>query len=154
MRERNPAFEPAHPAASDPVMRRPASGLERLWITAPRAVEMVDLGNALYGALLTLLAQLYEPAAPQKELAGAAIDLMHGLSRTGRALARLPARVDAPGVNAGLTFAVPRARGARAELAIIAERLDELAEVYEGVFNDGDNPVRNCAARLVDSPPS
>jgi hypothetical protein len=151
LRERNPDFDPAHPAARDPVMRRPASGLERVWITAPHAVEMVDLGNALYGALLTLLAQLYEPGAPQKQLTRAAIDLMHGLSRTGCALARLPARSDSPGVNAGLTFAVPRASGARTEVSIVAERLEELADIYECVFNHHDNPVRNSATRLRDS---
>jgi hypothetical protein len=43
----NPAFQPAHPAAYDPVMRRPADLRERAWITDARAVQHLDLANAL-----------------------------------------------------------------------------------------------------------
>jgi len=150
MRERNPAFQAAHPAAVDPVMRRPVDGAARVWITAHPAAELLDLGNAIYGALLTMLAQLYQPLAPgaRKALAGAAIELMHGLSRVGRDLARLPASADHPG-NAGLTFAVPRALGPRAETALIAERLSVLAEIYADMVDGEKNPVDRAARSLT-----
>jgi hypothetical protein len=54
-------------------------------------------------------------------------------------------------VNAGLTFAMPRASGARTEVSIVAERLEELADIYEGIFDHRDNPVRNSATRLLGS---
>jgi Ferritin-like len=44
----NPAFIPHLPAAHDPVMRKPAQGLERTWITEPHAARLLDLGNAVY----------------------------------------------------------------------------------------------------------
>jgi hypothetical protein len=145
---RNPAFAPAHPAASDPVMRRPARGRKRVWITAQPAAEMVDLGNAVYGVLLALLAQLYEPHAPRKTIAAAAMDMMRALSRIGSALARLPASPDLPGVNAGLTFAVPRAAGPRAELGLLEERLSELAPHYDGE----PNHIAQASAKLKKKP--
>jgi hypothetical protein len=149
IRERHPAFRPAHPSATDPVMRRPAAGVARVWITARPAAELLDLGNAIYGALLTLLAQLYEPHAPggRKVLMGAAVKLMHGLSRVGEQLARLPASPEHPG-TAGLTFAVPRAFGPRAETALIAERLSALAKIYADTVDGDQNPVEHAARSL------
>jgi hypothetical protein len=147
---RNPGFRPAHPAARDPVMRRPADGAERVWVTASPAAALVDYGNAVYGALITLLSQLYLPSEPSQKssLAACAMELMHALSVTGSALARLPAAADAPGVNAGLSFAVPRARGPRSDNAVIAERLAELAPLHERLFGGDCNPVRAALARL------
>lgn len=143
LRERNPSFEPAYPAASDPVMRRPAEGLERAWITARPAAEVLDLGNGLYGMLLTLLSQAYQPVSTEsrKALVGAAIELMQGLSRAGSRLASLPASAELPGVNAGLTFAVPRTVGSRADVGLLAERLSELSEAYANVFAGEPDPV-------------
>ena len=147
----NPRFLPAHPAARNPVMRRPRETTGHVWVTAPDAAALLDYGNAVYGTLLTLLAQLYLPAeSPQKKkLAAAAIELMHALSLAGNKLARLPARLDLAGVNAGLSFAVPRARGPRAHTRLIGERLGELAEVHERVLGGRGNPPREAAARLA-----
>jgi hypothetical protein len=149
LKQRNPAFMPAHPAARDPVMRRPEEELERVWIRAPAAAEMLDFGNAVYGVLLTLLAQIWAvSAAPQKRaLMGAAMEAMHALSRAGRALARLPAS-EAACANAGLTFAVPRAQGPRAGLRVLVERLEELAPAHERLFPGADNALRKAARRL------
>jgi hypothetical protein len=147
LKARNSAFAPAHPAARDPVMRRPAQDAERVWITAPEAAAMLDYGNSVYGVLLTLLAQLYA-SAEKGPVAAAAIELMHALSLAGTALARLPAALETPGVNAGLSFAVPRALGARTDAGIIAERLKELAPLHERLFGDQRNPVRAALAKL------
>jgi hypothetical protein len=145
LKARNPVFQPAHPAGSNPVMRKPVDP-DRTWITSPECVPKLDLANAIYGALLLLLAQLYEPIEREerRRLADSAITLMHGLSRLGEALARLPAAVGVPGVHAGLTFTVPRNTGARADSSLIAERLDVLALAYEAIFGSSRNPVREA----------
>jgi hypothetical protein len=137
----NPAFVPAHPAAADPVMRRPAEASGHTWITAPEAAGKLDLGNAIYGALLVLLAQLYEPLAPdeRRRAAGAAIKLMHAVGALGARLARL---------GAGLSFAVPRSPGPRAGSALIVERLHELARHYAREMASTPNPVEEAAQLL------
>jgi hypothetical protein len=132
-------------------MRRPRETTAHVWITAPDAAALLDYGNAVYGTLLTLLAQLYLPAesAQKKKLAAAAIELMHALALAGNTLARLPARMDLPGVNAGLSFAVPRSRGPRVHARLIGERLGELADVHERILGGRRNPPREAAAKLA-----
>ena len=137
----NPAFEPAHPAAADPVMRRPADPRGHTWITAPETAGKLDLGNAIYGSLLVLLAQLSEPLAPaeRRRVAGAAIKLMHGVGAIGERLAQL---------GAGLSFAVPRNTGARSSPALILERLRELAPHYAREMPGAGNPAAEAAQLL------
>ncbi len=82
----NPAFQPAHPAAYDPVMRRPADLQERTWITDTRAVEHLDLASALYRQVLVMLVQAYTPGAGEelrRALVTAAISLMQALTVLG-----------------------------------------------------------------------
>lgn len=106
--EANPGFVPYHAAAVNPVMRAPAKGLDRVWVTEPAAAALLDFGNALYGLTLTLLLHTYaEGLANRRQLIDGAMRLMHALSATGSALASMPAAAGAD-VNAGLTFAVPR----------------------------------------------
>lgn len=126
------AFEPAWPAAHDPVMRKPAEGVERVWITDEPAATLVDLGNALYGFMLQLMNQAFacDDADDQKRLMNACIELMEGCAAAATELARLPASADHPGINAGLTFAVPRNLGIRpvsaGRLQVFLERALEL----------------------------
>jgi hypothetical protein len=154
LRKANPRFVPAHPAAHDPVMRVPPEGEKRVWITAPPARARLDLANGVYGALIAVLCQLYQPAgdATRKALAGCALALMHVLTTLGEALARMPASPEHPGVNAGLTFTSPRNIGPRAGAALIAERLTELSEVHARVTGSAaPNPIPDAVARLVNS---
>lgn len=136
----DPAFEPAWPAAHDPVMRKPLEGLDRVWVTAEPAASLLDLGNALYGFMLQLLSQAYACDDPddQARLMNAAVELMEGCAAAATGLARLPASADHPGVKAGLTFAVPRNLGFRpvgvARRAIFLERGLELKEGAEQLF--------------------
>ncbi|HEX2560565.1 ferritin-like domain-containing protein [Phenylobacterium sp.] len=111
----DPDFEPAWPAAEDPVMRKPAAGLARVWVTAEPAAGLLDLGNALYGFMLQVLSQTFacEDRADQARLMKACVELMEACGAAGSALARLPASPDHPGVTAGLTFASPRNLGFR-----------------------------------------
>jgi Ferritin-like len=127
----NPSFVPHLPGAHDPVMRKPAAGIERVWITEPRAARLLDLGNAVYGLTLTCLQQVYSLSLPKEIricMVKGAVELMHGCAHIGSALASLPAQ-DGGIVNGGLTFAAPRNlhvfpadRAAR----LMRERLSEL----------------------------
>jgi hypothetical protein len=124
------AFEPAWPAARDPVMRLPADGAERVWIRDPRAAAHLDVGNAAYGTMLVALTQIFgsRSSSQQHTLMGAATALMEVAAVIGNALARMPADSQRPGVNAGLTFTVPRNTGFRARFSPdhLRERVEEL----------------------------
>jgi hypothetical protein len=149
----NPAFEPAFRGARDPVMRKPMDAGDRIWITEADAVLRLDLGNALYGEVLTLLTQCYGPFPVERRRAfgEAAISLMQAVSTLGEALARLPANSDYPGTMAGLTFSVPRNLGFRAAAtAIVAsERLDDLRAAYDELLGtDPASPVARAQEAL------
>ena len=151
LREANPRFAPAHPAAHDPVMRVPPEGDQRIWITDPQARARLDLANAVYGALLSVLSQIYEPSdeATRKALAGCAMALMSVLTKLGEALARMPASAKHPGVNAGITFTSPRNVGPRGDHRLIAERLLELSDAYAVVVGEAANPIPQALAPLL-----
>ncbi len=149
----NAAFEPSHPAAQDPVMRRPEEGRERVWITSAPAARKLDLGNAVYGLTLKILQQSYSNAEVEvrKALFASAIELMHALSLSGEDLARVPA-VEEAAVNAGLTFAVPRnlgSRSAKSALPMIIERLDELARGAADVSPAISNVIASARMKLT-----
>src|SRR5207248_10611688 len=76
----NPNFEPAFPAAHNPVLRPPLGRAGRVWIENEEAAETVDLANAGYALMLRLLAFSYltPRPAPEKELA---VDRALGLMR-------------------------------------------------------------------------
>lgn len=128
-----PDFEPAWPAAHDPVMRKPAEGLDRVWVTLEPAASCLDLANALYGAMLQLLDQTFtcRDADDRSAYMLASVELMEACAAVATALARMPASEDHPGVNAGITFAVPRNFGYRPNpertRGIFTERIVALA---------------------------
>lgn len=138
--ERDADFRPAWPAASDPVMRKPIDEATRVWIVEPGAAAHVDLGNAIYGSMIGVLSQCFGGAhddAEKKRLMAASVELMEASGSVGAALARMPANPAWPGVNAGLTFAVPRNAGPRPAhakaRALFLERAHELREGAERV---------------------
>jgi hypothetical protein len=112
-----PAFKPGRAAATNPVMRRPLSPEDRLWITAEPAASLLDLGNALYNHCLRCLSMAYTGVAPatQRALVQTSIDLMRLLTPVASRLTRLPANPEYPHCTAGLSFATLRsaARPAR-----------------------------------------
>ncbi len=155
LKKNNPDFVPAFPAAQDPVMRRPVDPGERVWIIQPDAVLRLDLANAMYAQVVTLLVQSYDPVSDKdtrRAFVDAAILLMQGVSVLGQALARLPANPDYPGVNAGMTFAVPRNLGLRpphSATSTILERLEELRDTYdEFLGTDPESPVAKAHRRI------
>jgi hypothetical protein len=155
LKEANPAFVPNHPAATNPVLRRPPRPEGRVWIEAEAAIAVVDLANAAYGLMLRMLGYAYAVPAPQPDKV-LAVDLSLGLMRAvthlGEHAARLPAGPSNPYCNAGMSFttlrdAAPLPAGPAARRFFI-ERLAELAEAASALAVT-ENPRLVEAARVI-----
>lgn len=149
---RNPEFAPAHPAATNPVLRRPLRS-DRVWLEG-EAAATVDVANAGYALMLRLLAHSYTLARPAPDK-GLVIDLAMGLMRAMTALgeraARMPAGPSNPHCNAGMSFtnlrdasALPPGPSAR---RFFLERLDEL-RIGTALLDPSDARVKRAAAML------
>jgi CDGSH-type Zn-finger protein/uncharacterized Fe-S cluster protein YjdI len=140
LKAKNPAFVPAFPAATNPVLRRPPRPEGRVWIETPEAFATVDLANACYALMLRLIAYAYTVRGPSAEKSLAvdlAIGLMRALVPLAERAARLPAGPSNPGCNAGMSFitlrdsaALPVGLGAR---RLFVERFAQLAEAATGL---------------------
>jgi len=157
LRAARPAFEPALPVAHNPVMRPPPDPHRKVHVDEPRAARVIDLGNAIYGHTLRLLAHAFgradDPPAARRALVDAAIDLMSTLSSVAEMLCRMPANAAYPGVNAGLSFAVARSIAGPQQLAIwplLVERTSEIAASAADAANVIDPALAATAVRLQD----
>ncbi|MET0287938.1 MAG: ferritin-like domain-containing protein, partial [Polyangiales bacterium] len=157
LQAKNPSFQPAYPAATNPVLRRPLVQHGRVWIEDEDSARVVDLANTSYAAMLRLIAYAYSIPRPRAEKA-LAVDLGMGLMRAMTLLAeraaRMPAGPSYPGCNAGMSFAALRdaapftpGPGAR---AFFVERLTEMAQVANELAQDGDARTV-AAARMFES---
>jgi len=151
----NPDFVPNHPAATNPVLRRPPRPEGRVWIEADTSIAIVDLANAAYGLMLRLLGYAYAVPAPHPDKA-LAVDLGLGLMRAvtllGEQAARSPAGRSNPDCNAGMSFttlrdAAPLPFGAAARQFFI-ERLAELAAAAAALPTTG-SPRLAMSARAM-----
>jgi CDGSH-type Zn-finger protein/uncharacterized Fe-S cluster protein YjdI len=140
MKAARPDFEAAHPAAVNPVLTELASDQETTRVTQSLARRVVDLGNAVYGLMLQTLEQVCAPvplpASLRQGLAEAASELMQQLTVIGEAAARLPICKSRPGVNAGVSFALPRSFGQYVPASaaqILSERAAELAAACRSI---------------------
>lgn len=135
-----PGFQPARPAAVNPVMRRPPTPVDRLWITAEPAASLLDLGNALYNHCLRCLSLAYTgvPTTTQRVLVQASIDLMHLLTPVASRLTTLPACAERPDCHAGLSFATLRSAAALpvgpGSVYVLVERLRDIADHAEALL--------------------
>lgn len=144
----NARFQPALPAATNPVLRAPPRPEGRVWIDDPRAAATVDLGNALYQLMLRLLAYAYGRPADESSRGvtlETGIGLMRALAPLGEHATRLPAGPEHPGCHAGLSFTALRDAGtlpAGAE-RLFVERLTELTMAAEVLAQEGgERPAR------------
>jgi CDGSH-type Zn-finger protein/uncharacterized Fe-S cluster protein YjdI len=133
----NPAFVPAHPAATNPVLRRPPKPEGRVWVEDQHAAAIVDAANACYALMCRMLAHAYAVAGPSDEKSltvDVAISLMRAVTHLGEEAARLPASpigASNTNCNAGMSFTalrdgspLPAGVGAR---RFIVERLEEIS---------------------------
>jgi CDGSH-type Zn-finger protein/uncharacterized Fe-S cluster protein YjdI len=130
----DPHFEPAWPAATNPVMNPPPIPDGKVHIAEPTIARWLDIGNALYTTSLRCLLQGFGTTDRTSKATwlAASFALMRAVTPVGEGLAARPARSDGQqGPNAGLTFtslrtlaALPESRAA----AFVAERLGELRD--------------------------
>jgi CDGSH-type Zn-finger protein/uncharacterized Fe-S cluster protein YjdI len=153
---RNPAFAPAFPAATNPVLRRPPRPEGRVWLENPDAVAAVDVGNASYGLMLRLLAYAYAvrgPSAEKSLVVDLAIGLMQAVAPLAERAARLPAGPSNPNCNAGLSFVALRDAAALppgpAARRLFVERFAQLAEGAAQLRASGDRRALAAADLLA-----
>jgi CDGSH-type Zn-finger protein/uncharacterized Fe-S cluster protein YjdI len=132
--EADPTFEPAWPAATNPVMNAPIqAAAERVHIDHPANARWLDIGNALYTTSMRCLLQGFNAADRRTKATwlGASFALMRALVPVGQGLAARPASASAAVPHAGLTFTPLRSLAAlpaeRAE-RVVAERLGQLRQ--------------------------
>jgi CDGSH-type Zn-finger protein/uncharacterized Fe-S cluster protein YjdI len=153
LRAANPAFEPAFPAAVNPVLRRPVRQGLRVWLANEDVAATVDVANSAYMLMLRLISHSYLVPRPQP-LKALCIDLALGLMRAMAPLAeraaRLPAGPDNPGCNGGMSFtalrdAAPLPPGTSAGKFFV-ERLRELSAAAQGL---GSTDARTTQAQRI-----
>jgi CDGSH-type Zn-finger protein/uncharacterized Fe-S cluster protein YjdI len=156
LQQANPAFKPAHPAATNPVLRRPPRPEGRVWLEDDAAIATVDLANATYQLMLRLLALTYTlPASdPDKALfTDLGITTMRAMTPLGEQAARLPAGPSNPGCHAGMSFtalrdaaALPPGASAR---RFVVERLQSLAAAAQALSTRLPTPRTERAAKAL-----
>jgi hypothetical protein len=141
MKAADPAFYPAWPAAHDPVMRKPLDESSRIWVTEAASARYLDLANGIYGAMLSVLAQTFSltDRDEQRLFMRVSVELMEASASISTQLARMPANPRYPGINAGVTFAVPRNSAyrplkSRAKLLFL-ERIQQLRVSAEEILS-------------------
>ncbi len=127
-------FEPAWPAATNPVMNAPIhSASERVHVNEPRIARWLDIANAMYTTSLRCLLQGFGARERQAKATWLATSfaLMRALVPVGQGLAARPASAVPGGPHAGLTFTPLRTLAFLPEdgaAAFVAERLGQLRQ--------------------------
>ncbi|MBI1214179.1 MAG: hypothetical protein GC190_22170 [Alphaproteobacteria bacterium] len=138
LKRARPGFEPARPVAANPTLLEVRGAEDVVRVVDPVAAKVVDLGNAIYGLTMRAFAQIFSPAPLPRELrvelSVAATELMYLMRIVGEAATMLPLDPAKPGVNAGLSFALPHSAGQLVQhcaAQILSERADELGSAAE-----------------------
>ncbi len=153
----NPAFSPAWPAATNPVLRPPFRREGRVWIEHQEAAETVDLANTGYSTMLRLLAYAYvlPRTNPNKRLVvDLGVKLMRAVTLYGERAARLPAGPSNPDCHAGMSFtalrdASPLLPGASAAQYFV-ERFEQMKIAADRLARNGDDRTVRAARLLAD----
>jgi CDGSH-type Zn-finger protein/uncharacterized Fe-S cluster protein YjdI len=131
----DPGFQPAHPAAHNPVMRRPPDATGLVWIELDETRALLDVGNAIYNHMLRFLSHGFgASAADDKRLyLNTAIDLMMAVDPIARELARMKANHH-DACNAGLSFSTLRALVTpqihAGTMTMLVQRLDDICDGF------------------------
>ncbi|HTU66518.1 MAG TPA: ferritin-like domain-containing protein [Steroidobacteraceae bacterium] len=153
----NPGFKPAHPAAVNPVLRKPVRPGHRVWIENEEAAQTVDVANTAYMLMLRLISHSYLVPRPHPAKAlciDLALGLMRAMSPLAERAARLPAGPANPDCNAGMSFtalrdAAPLPPGVSAGKFFV-ERLRELIAAVTALSRNGDARVAQAAKVISD----
>jgi CDGSH-type Zn-finger protein/uncharacterized Fe-S cluster protein YjdI len=155
LKANNPGFQPAFPAAHNPVLRPPLVREGRVWIENKAAARVVDVANAGYWLMLRLLAYSYVVPRPNPEKALAvelALGLMHAVTPLAELAARLPAGPSNPTSNAGVSLTAPRDAASLppgpSSRRFFSERLAEMARAA-GQLDQADARIARATRILV-----
>ncbi len=153
----NPRFQPAFPAAVNPVLRRPVRAGARVWMENEETAATVDVANSAYMLMLRLISHSYLLPRPHPAKA-LCVDLGLGLMRAMTPLAeraaRLPAGPSNPDCNGGMSFtalrdAAPLPPGMSAGKFFV-ERLRELTAGALTLAANGDARVAQSLKILTE----
>ncbi|HEV7609285.1 MAG TPA: ferritin-like domain-containing protein [Steroidobacteraceae bacterium] len=157
LRAANPDFQPAFPAAVNPVLRRPVRPGARVWLENEETAATVDLANSAYMLMLRLISHSYLLPRPHPAKA-LCVDLGLGLMRAVTPLAeraaRLPAGPTNPNCNGGMSFttlrdAAPLPPGISAGKFFL-ERLQEITAGAQALAANGDARVAQAVKILTE----
>jgi CDGSH-type Zn-finger protein/uncharacterized Fe-S cluster protein YjdI len=157
LRVKNPDFQPAFPAAVNPVLRRPVRPGARVWLENEETAATVDLANTAYMLMLRLISHSYLLPRPHPAKA-LCVDLGLGLMRAMAPLAehaaRLPAGPLNPNCNGGMSFtalrdAAPLPPGVSAGKFFL-ERMRELLAGTQALAANGNARVAQALTILTD----
>jgi ferritin-like protein len=175
MKADDPSFAPARPSVTNPYVRVPRDlhGLATASGPAapddPRGVHLIqdpttaavsDLFNACYAAMLQLLYRFFqhtEETDDELSMLGQTTVLMmrQVIAPLGELLTRLPVGPQAPGWTAGPSFMVTSATPVTphkpAAWTILGERLQELAQVCDGLTTEAPEVLAQVGERLAAS---
>jgi Ferritin-like len=173
MQAADPSFAPARPSVTNPYVRVPRDLLGLATVSGPaapddpRGIHLIqdrytaaisDLFNACYAAMLQLLYRFFqhteETDAELSMLGETALLMMLQIIRPlGELLTSLPVGPHAPGMTAGpsfmLTSATPVTPHKPAAWIILGERLQELAEVCDGLTAGAPEVLAGVRQRLA-----
>ncbi len=157
LKQANPAFAPAYPAAVNPVLRKPVRPGHRVWIEDEDAAKTVDLANTAYMLMLRLISHSYLVPRPHPVKAlciDLALGLMRAMTPLAERAARLPAGPTNPDCNAGMSFtalrdSAPLPPGTSAGKFFV-ERLRELSAAVSALAAGGDARVAQAAKVIGD----
>jgi CDGSH-type Zn-finger protein/uncharacterized Fe-S cluster protein YjdI len=157
LRAKNPGFEPAFPAAVNPVLRRPVRAGARVWLEHEETAATVDVANTAYMLMLRLISHSYLLPRPHPAKAlcvDLALGLMRAMTPLAERAARLPAGPANPGCNGGMSFtalrdAAPIPPGVSAGKFFL-ERLRELLAGTRALATNGDARVAQALKVLTD----
>lgn len=160
LRELHPGFEPALPALANPFARTPPEGSGPVNLFNDElAIQVSDLFNETYGAMLQLLARFFvtttETDAEAGALGDASIEAMiGGLQPLGELLTRLPAGTSHPGLTAGPSFVVHTLHPLphkEAAWHLLRERFGELRDYARRISgHHGGDPALEASAASMD----
>jgi CDGSH-type Zn-finger protein/uncharacterized Fe-S cluster protein YjdI len=156
LKQADPGFTPAHPAATNPVLRRPPRPEGKVWIEDADAAATVDVANACYALSLRMLAYAYMVPGPSPEKSltvNLSLGLMRATTFLGEAAARLPAGPANPHCNAGMSFtalrdSAPLPIGIPARRFFI-ERLQEIVESADKLATKMPTPRFDSALKFL-----
>ncbi|MBC8024844.1 MAG: CDGSH iron-sulfur domain-containing protein, partial [Steroidobacteraceae bacterium] len=153
----NPAFEPAHPAAVNPVLRKPVRTGHRVWLENEDTAAAVDTANTAYMLMLRLISHAYLIPRPHPAKAlciDLALGLMRAMTPLAERAARLPAGPANPGCNGGMSFtalrdSAPLPPGSSADRFFL-ERLRELLEGVSSLAGQDDARVAQAVKIIAE----